>query len=85
VSPDGERAATLSRLRVEYPTFVYEDYEWREGEGGSLGCTFHFRVRELSFRPTCTVSWGGGGELRRVPREAMDNLVFHLGLAELPS
>ncbi|MBL8740761.1 MAG: hypothetical protein JNK04_06700, partial [Myxococcales bacterium] len=85
MSLEAERASTLSRLRAEYPTFVYEDYEWREGEGGSLECAFHFRVGEISFRPTCAVSFGGTEKAHGVPREVMDNLVFHLGLAELPS
>lgn len=79
------RASTLSRLRAEYPTFVYEDYDWREGEGDSLECAFYFRLGEHSFNPKCAVSLGGAEKMRGIPREVMDNLVFHLGLAELPS
>jgi len=75
----------LSRLRAQYPTFVYEDCEWQQGADGTLDCAFHFRLGEMNFRPTCQVAFEGGGETRRVAREVMQNLVFHLGLAELPS
>ncbi len=82
---EADRASALSRLRAQYPTFVYEGYEWRQGADGTLDCAFHYRAGEISFRPTCQLSFEGGGETHRIAREVMENLVFHLGLAELPS
>lgn len=88
-----DRSSRLERLRAEHPIFVYEDYEWTEDATGTLDCTFRFRAMsgngsnegEITFQPTCRISFVGPRERGRVAREVMDNLVFHVGLAELPS
>lgn len=72
------------RLRAAYPNFVYEGYRWREEGSGALNCSFQFRTGAISFQPTCRFTFIGR-ERARIPRELIDNLVFHLGLAELPS
>ena len=79
------RRESCDRLRAAYPSFVYEGYEWREGASGTLDCGFRFRTGEIAFQPTCRFTFLGPRSPRRVAREVMDNLVFHLGLAELPS
>ena len=79
------RSARVDRLRAEYPTFVYEDYAWREDETGALDCSWRFRAGDLAFEPTCRIAFAGPSARSRVGREVVDNLVFHLGLAELPS
>jgi UDP-N-acetylmuramoylalanine--D-glutamate ligase len=76
----GER---VERLRALYPTFVYEACSFREG-ASRVDCRFRFRTGDISFEPTCTFVFAGE-ERRRVPREVIDNLVFHAGLAEIPS
>jgi UDP-N-acetylmuramoylalanine--D-glutamate ligase len=78
-------SSRLDRLRAQYPTFVYEDYSFREDASGTLDCSFRFRAGEITFQPTCEFSFAGPCQRGRVAREVMDNLVFHLGLAELPS
>ncbi len=78
-------AQRIEHLRAQYPTFVYEGYEWREDARGTLDCSFRFRTGEISFRPSCRFSFSGSRARRAVGREVLDNLVFHLGLAELPS
>jgi len=80
-----DRSSRLDRLRAEHPTFVYEGYDWREGASGTLDCSFRFRTGAITFQPACRFTFAGPRPLRRVAREVMDNLVFHLGLAELPS
>lgn len=80
-----DRASALSRLRAEYPCFVYEDYEWEQDASGRVACAFHFRVGEIEFRPSYEINFVGSSPARLLPREVMHNLVFHLGLAELPS
>ena len=82
---DEERSSRLVRLRSLYPTFVYEAFAWREDEGGTLDCSFRFRVGDLVFDPTCTLTFVSPRERVRIAPAVMDNLVFHLGLAELPS
>ncbi|MCA9624587.1 MAG: hypothetical protein KC731_36435 [Myxococcales bacterium] len=72
------------RLRAEYPTFVYESYAWRRPTPGALDCSFRFRVGDITFAPRCTFTFSGA-PTKPVASEVMDNLVFHLGLAELPS
>jgi UDP-N-acetyl-alpha-D-muramoyl-L-alanyl-L-glutamate epimerase len=80
-----DRSSHVERLRARYPTFVYEDYSFREGASGTLDCSFRFRVGEITFQPTCQFTFVGPRGRRPVAREVLDNLVFHLGLAELPS
>lgn len=75
----------LDRLRAEYPIFVYEGYSFHEDATGTLDCSFRFRTGAITFQPTCRFRFVGPRERGRVAREVMDNLVFHLGLAELPS
>lgn len=77
----------LDHLRARYPTFVYEGYDWHEGASGTLDCSFRFRTGEIAFAPTSRFTFLGaqGRGPTHVAREVMDNLVFHLGLAEMPS
>jgi UDP-N-acetylmuramoylalanine--D-glutamate ligase len=85
VPTEKDRSSPLRRLRAEYPLFVYEDYEWRQDARGTLDCSFRFRAGEITFQPTCQITFTGPCKLGQIDREVMDNLVFHLGLAELPS
>jgi UDP-N-acetylmuramoylalanine--D-glutamate ligase len=82
-----DRSSRLERLRAQYPTFVYEGYAFREDAAGDLDCSFRFRAGELTFQPTCRFTFEGPRARGRggVAREVLNNLVFHLGLAELPS
>ncbi len=71
------------RLRAQYPTFVYEGYGWQQDEATTLACSFRFRCEDIVFEPSCRFSFASTP--RPVPGEVIDNLVFHLGLAEIPS
>jgi UDP-N-acetyl-alpha-D-muramoyl-L-alanyl-L-glutamate epimerase len=73
----------VERLRARYPTFVYEGYEHHAGANGTLRCSFRFRAGDLAFEPSCRFTFAR--EPSRISREILDNLVFHLGLAEMPS
>ncbi|MFK8003774.1 MAG: UDP-N-acetylmuramoyl-L-alanine--D-glutamate ligase [Polyangiales bacterium] len=76
---------SLAQLRADYPTFVYEGYEWRWDTPDSLSCAFHFRAEEHSFRPTCRFVFSGRRRELALAPHLLDSAVFHLGLAELPS
>lgn len=84
-TPSRGGESTLDRLRAEYPSFVYEAYEWREEASGALDCTFRFETGGITFQPTCRFSFSGPRARPPVAAEDIDNLVFHLGLAEIPS
>ncbi len=71
------------RLRDQYPLFLYEDASFHEDSSGAVTCSFRFRANELTFEPTCRFTFTG--KRHDVAPEVMANLVFHLGLAEMPS
>lgn len=79
------RQRPLAQLRADYPTFVYEGYEWRWDTPDSLSCSFHFRAEEHSFRPTCRFVFSGRRSELALSNDVLDSAVFRLGLAELPS
>ena len=70
-------------LRRQYPVFEYTAYHWQVEEAG-LRLWFDFRMGEVEFHPTALVkrrlflTLGEG-------REAIDRLVFDIGMIELVS
>ncbi len=82
---DESRSARVARLRSAYPQFVYERFHWHRPSDASLECSFELRAGPSSFRPTYRFTFGGRRRARWPRAEVVDNLVFHLGLAELAS
>lgn len=81
---DSGRNKKFEQLRHQYPVFTYEDFSWNF-QGDTLKLKFHFNLgNRYDFTPEHTI------ELQRWSSELpgdeiMDNLVFHLGMAELVS
>ena len=73
-------------LRKKYPTFTYKGYSY-EVKDGDLEMAFDFRLGQTRFSPRVVIknvpakSW----LLSPTKQPILENLVFHLGLAEMPS
>jgi len=74
----------FEQLRHQYPVFTYEDFSWSY-KGEKLILKFHFILgNSYDFLPELTIdlkSW----PVNLPDDEIMDNLVFHIGMAELVS
>ncbi|OHA66731.1 MAG: hypothetical protein A3C82_01250 [Candidatus Wildermuthbacteria bacterium RIFCSPHIGHO2_02_FULL_47_12] len=80
-------------LRKKYPAFFYKGYEYKR-KGGNLLISFSFDVPTLNkvegppgiqFRSTVVIRNVAQKDIDRVGEPALNNLVFHLGLMEIPS
>jgi UDP-N-acetyl-alpha-D-muramoyl-L-alanyl-L-glutamate epimerase len=79
-------------LRKKYPEFIYKGYSY-ELKNQDLEMSFDFEVpaspahrpQDIRFRPIVVVKNITAADVKRVGESAMENLVFHLGLAEIPS
>jgi len=71
-------------LRKKYPVFIYQGYSY-ELRKEDLYISFEFKVGEITFRPSVLVKNVSKKDIDRVGDNALKNLVFHLGLAEMPS
>ena len=87
----GLSAVEAEELRKKYPEFVYKGYTY-ETKARDLHISFDFAVParrggggEIKFRPRVVIKNMPYGLLSRAKQPWFDNLVFHLGLAEMPS
>ena len=76
-------------LRARSTSFVYESYGWKV-QGEDLVMSFHFRLAsrkgpDIHFRPEVRLKHIDRRRLEKLPAQFLSNLVFHLGLAEMPS
>jgi len=72
-------------LRRKYPRFVYEKYSYRIS-GHKLEIFFNFVIEpDISFKPKITIKNVNKKILDRVGERVLKNLIFHLGLIEIPS
>ena len=75
--------ATFKDYRTKYPKFIYDSYSYAE-EDKKLVITYHFEIENLKkFNPTISINkkWIS----KKVNKDFMDYLVFHIGLVELIS
>ena len=85
ISATAHDSSSFERLRTRHPLFRYRGYEisW-EPEG--LRFTYQFEVEpDIVFRPTVRLNGVDSEILSTVGDDVVDNLAFHLGLAEIPS
>lgn len=75
---------SASSLRAKYPEFSYDRFDWKVGPEG-LTMRFFFSAGQLRYEAKTTISGVTAAKLAKVSRPAINNLVFHLGLAEIPS
>jgi hypothetical protein len=82
--PAGRQAA-FEHLRAKHPRFVYENFSW-DCAGDLLRARFHFRLDpDLVFTPEVRFEQVDRRRLDSLPRAALENLFFHLGLIEMLS
>jgi len=72
-------------FRKKYPKFIYEKYSYKIS-GNNLEIFFDFEIPpDLKFKPKIIIENGNPKLIKRVGDRALNNLVFHLGLMEIPS
>lgn len=75
----------VETLREKYPNFVYKSFDSKRNSG-NLDLSFNFQAPpDIEFNPKVVLKNIPQGALDQVPRQALNNFVFHLGLAEIPS
>lgn len=75
----------VKKLQPRYPTFVYKRYSYSLKES-ALEMQFHFATgRDISFSPKVRIPDIDVAAVKKMDRRALDNLVFHLGVAEIPT
>jgi len=83
-------------LRKKYPKFVYQGYSYRISNtprtrtnsvrGKNLEILFDFRTEpNINFKPKVVIKNVDKSKIERVGERALNNLVFNLGLMEIPS
>lgn len=75
----------LNFLRKKYPKFVYEKYSYKIS-GKNLEIFFDFKIGpNITFHPKTVVENVDERRLGKIGERVLNNLVFHLGLIEMPS
>lgn len=75
----------LQTLQRRHPRFIYEKYSYALVRN-DLRASFLFRLEpNISFRPTVTIKGVDRKRVRAIGDRVLRNLVFHLGLMEIPS
>ncbi|MCK4520406.1 hypothetical protein KAT95_00875 [Candidatus Parcubacteria bacterium] len=81
----------IDRLRKKYPRFVYESYSYKIFKN-DLKIFFDFKIshyedrpRSIFFKPEIIIRNIDKKRLNQIGDKVLDNLVFHLGLMEIPS
>ena len=72
-------------LRKKYPKFIYQGYSYRISKK-NLEILFDFRTEpNIKFRPKVVIENIDKSQIERVGDRILNNLVFNLGLMEIPS
>ena len=83
-------------LRKKYPKFVYEKFSYKISDkprtrtstvrGKNLEIFFDFHIKpDIFFNPKIIIRNINKSQIKRVGERVLNNLVFHLGLMEIPS
>ncbi|MDO8474515.1 MAG: hypothetical protein Q7S62_03175 [bacterium] len=76
---------TVQTLRKTYPAFFYRGYKYKK-RGKDLLISFSFEVPPgIQFHPKVLIKNLPQKALEEIGKQALNNLVFHLGLMEIPS
>lgn len=72
-------------LRKKYSRFIYQKYIYKIS-GNNLEIFFDFLIEPgIFFRPKITISNVDSNTIKRIGKGIFNNLIFHLGLMEIPS
>lgn len=75
----------INSLRKRYPIFFYKGYSFAY-QNGDLKISFDFFVPpDIQFHPKVVIKNVPKNDLERMEESVLKNLVFHLGLMEIPS
>lgn len=75
----------FQNLRKEYPKFIYENFSHKI-QGNDFQIVFSFRIPpDIEFSPQIIIKNINKKILAKIGKNALCNLVFHLGLIEMPS
>ena len=75
----------VQNLRKKYPQFVYEKYSYRISKN-NLEIFFDFKVPpDIKFEPKLVIKNVSHKIIKQVEDKVLNNLIFHLGLIEIPS
>lgn len=76
---------TFYQLREQFPVFTYRSYSFSK-ENDLLNISFDFDLSgKFTFKPTLKLHLKGHSQWQFPDDDALDNLVFHIGLIELIS
>jgi hypothetical protein len=73
-----------SELKNKYPKFIYESYSYKIS-GKNLEIFFNFSVGNIKFKPKIIIENIDIKSLKRIGDKVLNNLIFNIGLMELPS
>ena len=75
----------FKELQAKYPEFVYENFGY-ELKDGNLAVSFAFKISpDIEFAPRLVFKNVDAALLKKIGKPALANLVFHLGLCEIPT
>jgi len=75
----------LAELRDEHPRFFYKSFDYKVSKD-DLKMSFDFLIEpDISFSPKVTIKGIDEKRLDKIGKKTLDNLVFHLGMIEIPS
>lgn len=76
---------TVQQLRKRHPRFIYQKYTY-EFERDGLAITFYFKIEpDILFAPKIFIRNIDKKYFESIDKGILDNLIFHLGLAEIPT
>jgi hypothetical protein len=72
-------------LRKNYPRFIYQNYSYRVSKN-NLEIFFNFKIEpDIKFKPKIVIENINQKSFERVGDSTLKNLIFNLGLMEIPS
>ncbi|MDO8436521.1 MAG: hypothetical protein Q7S82_04080 [bacterium] len=75
----------LQGLQKKYPEFIYEKYS-HKFSSNNLEIFFDFKIPpDIKFKPKIIIKNVNNNRLKKVGERGLNNLIFHLGLIEIPS
>ncbi|MSO21099.1 MAG: hypothetical protein EXQ56_11695 [Acidobacteria bacterium] len=79
--------ARLRELRVRHPRFHYDGFQLsHRPDEATLRVEYRFRLEpDIVFTPKLKIQGVDTARFNRLPREALDNFFFHIGLVEMLS
>ena len=76
---------TFEQLRRQHPELIYQNYHYQL-QDNSLVIEFEFMLKpDIKFQPQVVIRGINHNRCQKIDKQPLDNWIFHLGLAEIPS